>query len=194
MPFNFGDSLFGSFSGLGDITTILIVCGILGLLLGIILLFVFLPARNRGKYQGAAKWFYDFLNFHKYWITSLLKILNIMLAVICLLGGFICLFIYPAFGFGLMIAYVLYRMLLELIMVVLNIRDNVSEIGERLSHMDGSAPQAPVNGAGYSAPLPGGYNVPAPGAYGAPAPKTCPSCGGEIEPGTAFCMRCGTRV
>lgn len=179
MFYNPYGSLFGTVS---SISTVIVVCAVLGLILGIVLLFVFLPAKNRGKYQGAAKWFYDFLNFHKYWITSLIKVINIVIAVVCLLGGFICLFIQPLVGLGLIIGYVLYRMLLEIIMVTLNIRDNVSSIDDKLSRMG----------------LPGGSpeigNAPDAMGFAPAAPKVCPNCGSPVDPGTKFCMRCGRPV
>ena len=163
--------------------TVLIICAVLGLILGIVLLFVFLPAKNRGRYQGAASWFYDFLNFNKYWITWLLKLLNIIVAVVCLLGGLICLFIMPGFGLMLMVGYVVYRVLLELIMVTLNIRDNVSSIDEKLSRM------------GYSGAVPqAAFTASVPPASAVPAPNVCASCGSPVKPGSRFCMKCGSPV
>ena len=181
MGFGYGYNPFAAFEAVG---VVLGICLFLGLILGIVLLVVFLPARKRGKYSGAASWFYDFLNFNKYWITWLLKLFNIILAVVCLLGGFISLFIQPLLGLGLMIAYVIIRVMLEFSMVTLNIRDNVSSIDEKLSRMGnpGAVPQT-----GFTAPTP-------PAASAAPAPNVCPKCGSPVKPGSHFCMACGSPV
>ena len=159
--------------GFGAMGIVLAVCAILGLIAGIVMLAVFLPSKNRGRYRGAAGWLYDFLNFNKYWITALLKLLNIILAVVCLLGGFICLFIQPIVGLGLMVGYIIYRMLLELVMVTLNIRDNVSNIDDKLSRLG----------------LPG---IAPPPANAAAPRNACPNCGSPVQPGTRFCMKCGS--
>jgi hypothetical protein len=165
----------GLLGGGGGSLTVMIISGILGLILGIVLLVIFLPARNRGKFHGFLGWLYDFLNFHKYWITWLLKLLNIIVAVVCLLGGFITLFLEPLTGLFMMLGYAVYRMLLELIMVTLNIRDNVSEIADKISRMG----------------LPGSA---LPAETTTPAIKTCPQCGTPAKPGTHFCMKCGSPV
>ena len=157
------------------IPTILIVTAVIGLIFGIVLLVVFLPAKNRGKYGGAAKWFYDFLNFHKFWISGLVKILNVMVLTVCILGGFICLFIPPHYtGLILWAMAIIYRILLELIMVTLSIRDNVSQIADAMFKNNGQQiPPAKPNPEGI---------------------KTCSACGTPADPDSKFCMKCGSAL
>lgn len=183
MPFSSFDYYSG---GYGTISTILLVCALLGLILGIVLLAVFLPASKRGRYFGAAKWFYDFLNFHSFWITTLLKIINIIVITVGILGGLICLFIQPLFGLALFAGVVVFRIAIELIMVMLSIQSNVSSIDNKLSRLSG-----PANAAPTGAPWAG-----IPPFSGAPPVQNsaCPSCGGVNPPGTRFCMRCGKQL
>ncbi len=157
-----------------SIPTILLVCAILGLILGIVLLAVFLPASKRGRYSGAAKWFYDFLNFHSFWITTLLKVINIVIITVGILGGLICLFIEPRITLILFAAVIVYRITLELIMVMLSIQSNVSSIDSKLSRL------LPASTAPAEAP-------PVQNAV-------CPSCGSVYPLGTRFCMKCGKQL
>lgn len=174
---------YGLFNGYGsNINTVLIICAVIGLVLGIVLLVTFLPAKNRGRYGGSAKWLYDFLNFNKYWVSSLVKILHIIVATVCFLGGFICLFILPIAGLALIIGGLLYRLVLELLMVIISIRENVSQINDTLTNMSKpSYTPSPIQ------------PIPTPVQYAAPSPITCNNCGTVNEPGTKFCHKCGTQ-
>ena len=205
MGFDFGYG-FNPFGGIAAVGVVLTVCSVLGLILGIVLLVVFLPAKNRGKYQGAASWFYDFLNFNKFWITWMLKLLNIIIATVCLLGGFITLFIQPLTGLGLMLGYVVYRMLLELVMVTLNIQTNVSNIDDKLSRLgytNAPPPIAPAPPSAYTAapaaPVFPAYTASA-SAPSTPVPpaqpqyNVCQKCGSLVAPGSSFCMKCGASI
>lgn len=174
-------------SGYGSIPTILLVCAILGLILGIVLLAVFLPASKRGRYFGATRWLYDFLNFNSFWITTLLKIINIIIITVGVLGGFICLFIYPLFGLILFAGVIVYRIALELIMVMLSIQNNVSSIDDKLSRLCGTANETPIVAPPYNGAQPYSGAQPVQNA-------ACPSCGNLNPPGSKFCMRCGRQL
>ena len=183
------------FSGLGTATTILTVLGIIGIIVGIVLLFVFLPARNKVKYTGAAKWFYDFLNFNTYWISSIIKVIFIAVTIVCLLGGFICLFIIPALGLALILYSVIARLIFELILVMLSIRENTSQISDMLANKFGiRPPAAPLTPTPYApvAQPDASYTPPAPPTQ--PAPVTCGACGAINSEGSKFCIQCGTPI
>ena len=164
--------------------TIMLVLGILGLILGIVLLFVFLPARNRGRYTGGAKWLYDFLNFNKYWLSSIIKVFYIAATVVCVLGGFICLFIVPLMGLIMIVSAIGIRLIYELIMVLLSIRENTAQLNDTMLRMAGGAPAQNQGYAPQAAPY-----VPS-----APAPLICSNCGAENAPGSAFCIKCGNKL
>ncbi len=179
-------SIYGYSSAVGVIIPVLAV---LGLVLGIVLLVVFLPAKNRGRYTGGAKWLYDFLNFNKYWLSSIIKVLYIAATVVCVLGGFICLFIQPLMGLSMIVSVVVVRLIYELIMVLLSIRENTAQLNDNMLRMSG-APQPPQNQGFASQPVPPvPYSVP-----NAPEPVECPSCGTINAPGSAFCIKCGTKL
>lgn len=168
---------------------IILVLAVLGLILGIVLLAVFLPARNRGRYTGGAKWLYDFLNFNKYWLSSIIKVLYIAATVVCVLGGFICLFIQPLTGLAMIISAVVVRLVYELIMVLLSIRENTAQLNDNILRM---SPQPPQN-QGFAPPAPPAPSA-APAPSSAPAPVQCPNCGTPNGPGSAFCIKCGTKL
>ncbi len=176
--FDYGYDYYSSFQTMNTIT---IVLAIIGLILGIVLLFVFLPAKNRGRYTGGAKWLYDFLNFNRYWLSSIIKVLYIAATVVCVLGGFICLFITPLTGLIMLVSAVAVRLVYELIMVLLSIRENTAQLNDTMLRMSGGLP---VQNQGYVPPAP--MNV--------PAPLTCANCGAENAPGSAFCIKCGSKL
>lgn len=170
---------FGPFQ---TINTVVIILAIIGLILGIVLLFVFLPAKNRGRYTGGAKWLYDFLNFNRYWLSSIIKVLYIAATVVFLLGGFICLFISPLTGLIMLVSAIGVRLVYELIMVLLSIRENTAQLNDTMLRMAGGQPAQPY--APSAAPV-----MPS-----APAPTVCPNCGAENVPGSAFCIKCGSKL
>lgn len=118
------------------IARIIGVTAFIGLIAGIVALFLFLPEKNREKYKGFLKYLYDFLNFDKFWFISIIKVLFISLATACILGGFICLFINFLTGLGIMLAGIMIRITLEVTMVIMNIGNNVSQINDKLSDND----------------------------------------------------------
>ncbi len=169
------------YSPFQTMNTVVIILAVIGLILGIVLLFVFLPAKNRGRYTGGAKWLYDFLNFNRYWLSSIIKVLYIAGTVVCVLGGFICLFISPLTGLIMLVSAVVVRLVYELIMVMLSIRENTAQLNDTMLRMAGGQPVQP-------------YVPAAPVMPSAPAPSTCSNCGAENAPGSAFCIKCGSKL
>jgi len=115
------------------INGVLITTGIIGLIVGILALFIFLPKKNKDNYTGFLKYLYDFFNFDKFWFLSVFKVLFIAIAFMCLVGGFICLFIHFVTGLTIILAGVFFRLISEVTMVLMNIGNNVSEINEKIS-------------------------------------------------------------
>lgn len=179
MGFDYGYDY--GFGALHTMNILIIVLGIMGLILGIVLLFVFLPAKNRGSYTGGAKWLYDFLNFNRYWLSSIIKVLYIAGTVVCVLGGFICLFISPLTGLIMIVSAVGIRLVYELIMVMLSIRENTAQLNDTMLRMAGGRPAQP-------------YAPAAPVMPSVPMPNICANCGTENAPGSAFCIRCGSKL
>ncbi len=184
MSGNILDYGYDYFSSFQTMNTITIVLAIIGLILGIVLLFVFLPAKNRGRYTGGAKWLYDFLNFNRYWLSSIIKVLYIAATVVCVVGGFIALFISPLTGLIMLVSVVGIRLVYELIMILLSIRENTAQLNDTMLRMAGGLP---VQNQPYAPPAP-------PFVPSAPMPKICANCGAENAPGSAFCIKCGSKL
>jgi len=146
---------------------------------------VFLPAKYKGRYTGAAKWFYDFFNFHTYWVTGLIKVLFITMAFTCFVGGFISLFISFTQGISLILAGVVLRIVYELIMIMLSIKENTAHIDDTLTRMAGTTAPYPPPSAPQSAPA-----IPSPQS----TPSLCAHCGAPYESGANFCTKCGEPI
>ena len=185
---------------MGTIGIILIATGVVGLLTGIILAAVFLPARNRGKYTGAAKWFYDFLNFNKYWISSIVKVIFIILTVMGVLGGLIILFIEPMIGLPMILGTIGLRLLFEMMVLFISMRDNLAQINDTLSaKLRGDENAAPGNTAGAVVPpAPREPITPTPAPPAAPkAPqgtRKCANCGKVSGRENDYCPGCGNPI
>lgn len=192
------------FFGYGAIGTVLLVFLIIGIILAFVLVVVFLPARNRGRYIGAAKWFYDFLNFNKFWISSIIKIIFIVISTVCFAGGLIVLFMEPTIGLILIVYGIIMRLLLELTMLIMSIRDNVSQINDTLNETLRFGRPVPPIQPQYTQPQ---YTQPQQASkQPTPVPpqvesvqnedsiKLCPHCNKTNRASVNYCLQCGTKL
>lgn len=110
---------------------------IISLVVGILVYFLFLSRKNEGKFKGFVGWMYDFLSFKKLAVEAILKILYITAALYLTIMSFS--FVTLDFGYFLLILIggnVLVRIAYELMLVVLIVCRNTSEINEKLSKKD----------------------------------------------------------
>lgn len=113
--------------------TWLIISGVIAFLGGIIVYLLFISKNNKGKYKGFLAWLHDFLNFKTFFVETLLKILYAMCAIFVTLGSFS--FIRTSIGafFGILIfGNLAVRIIFELILMMITIASNVSEINNKL--------------------------------------------------------------
>ena len=118
-----------------------IIALILGIILGIIVYFVFVK-KDRSKYEGKAQRLHDVLNFRKLYLESFIKILYVICAIFIAILSIVMLFTSGNFGAGLLafiltlvLGEVITRLLYESAILVLkgvgylrDIRDDAEEI------------------------------------------------------------------
>ena len=140
---SFGMGGMGGFMspGIGRMLVIWAICIFLAILGGILLHFLFLNKKNEGQFQGFLGWLYDFLNFKKMLAEQILRVLYLISAsfitlyalglLLFLEGGAVgdrlLMFLFMLVG-GNVIARIMY----ELVLIVLIICRNTTEINEKL--------------------------------------------------------------
>ena len=115
----------------------IIISAVLAIILGLVLYFTFLRKKNEGRFKGFTGWLYDFLNFKKLTIESVLKITYLMLTIFITLASFSLIHLNPltflltlVFGnLGLRIAY-------EFSLLMILICRNTTEINSKLNKKD----------------------------------------------------------
>ncbi|HIQ58944.1 MAG TPA: hypothetical protein IAB22_05790 [Candidatus Merdivicinus intestinavium] len=139
---------------------------VISIILGIAVYFVFLSPRNDGKFHGFAGWLYEFLNFRRLLLDSLLRIIYIIASVWIVLGGFINLFVgYGSFG-ARFLAFLLssifgniaLRLVYEFIMMLVIICRNVGDINRKMG--GGQQPVPPQRPQPPQPPQNGGFRQP----------------------------------
>lgn len=114
-----------------------IVSIILAIIGGIVLYFTFLSKKNENKFKGFVAWMYDFLTFKKMLAENLLKILYLVFAIFITLFSFALIGVnFLAFLGYLVIGNVLARLTYELMLVILVICRNTTEINKKMSNKD----------------------------------------------------------
>jgi hypothetical protein len=88
----------------------------------------------------------------------------------------------------MIVSAVVVRLVYELIMVLLSIRENTAQLNDNILRMSG-----PPQSQGFAPPVPPVFPA-APAESSAPAPIQCPGCGTPNAPGSAFCIKCGTKL
>lgn len=144
--------------------TIFLVCFLLSLVTAIVLLAVFLPIRKQNQYSGFSKSLYNFLNFQSFWISPIIKLLYMTLALTFVLSGLIILFVEPLAGLGLMIFGIIIRLFFEMGYIMYAMLDQLKQINSKM------------------------------GAANIEAPPSCPQCGKTIDANQAFCNHCGAKL
>ena len=131
---------FDYYSKAQNLQTVSTICLVLGIIGAIVLFFTFLSPRNEGKFTGLLGWLYEFLNFRKFLLEAVLRIIYMILTVFLTLFGFLYIFM-GLFDFGrnfltglgiMILGNVLIRLLYEACMLVISICKNVAEINRKL--------------------------------------------------------------
>lgn len=114
-------------------TTWLIVSAVLAIVGGIAAYFLFVAKKNNGEYKGFVAWLHNFLNFKKYFIEMILKVLYLISAIYITLSSFSFIsFSVATFFMYLIFGNILLRICYEFILMFLTIVNNTTEINEKL--------------------------------------------------------------
>lgn len=131
-----GYSSYGAYSTMpmvGIDGTWMIISLVLAIVGGIVGYIMFVSKKNKGEYTGFVAWLHDFLNFKKYLIELILKVTYAIFAIYITLSSFS--FISVSIGYFflyLVFGNVLLRLFYELIMFMITIVNNTTEINKKL--------------------------------------------------------------
>jgi hypothetical protein len=118
-----------------------IIIVILGLILGLVVFFVFMPKKNEGKYTGFLGWLYDFLNFKILLSQGLLKALYAISAATLILSSLYKLLFTEggsigakllAFVLTFVLGNIILRIVYEFMLFIILICKNTSDINSNL--------------------------------------------------------------
>ena len=161
------DTLGGGYGGYGGGYGATLIGMALSIILalagGIILHFTFLSPKNEGKYTGFVGWLYDFLNFKKLMLESLLRILYLIVTVYFICAGFSLLFSSFLGGITFMVVgLVLTRIGYEFILLTILLYRNTADINKKLGNVNNPSPISPTQAHQYTeaspSPAPVGFN------------------------------------
>lgn len=115
--------------------TWMIISLVLAIVGGIVAYIMFIAKKNKGEYTGFVAWLHDFLNFKKYLIELILKVTYAIFAIYITLSSFSFISVSIAYFFlYLVFGNVLLRLLYELIMFIITIVNNTTEINKKLGN------------------------------------------------------------
>lgn len=136
---NFGNSYGGSYDygfgypSLNDSSVWIIISIVVAIVGGICLYFTVFSDKNEGKYTGFMAKLYDFVKFKKLYITTILKISYLVLAIYLTLSSFALISTsFVAFLIMLLVGNLVLRLIYEFSLVLLSIHENVSEINKKI--------------------------------------------------------------
>lgn len=220
-------NLFGGYGYYNDASIlgiILIVALALGIIGGIVMLFVFLPSKKEKQYTGFSRWLYRFLNFSEYWLPSIIKVMCFALMFALLVTGILAVFIVSVVaGLLLIVMAALIRLAFEVGFLLYSMRAELQKSNEYLSILanrsecvcidDPPTPSQPLQqeeaipaeeavmeAAQAEAPAEAAPEAPEDAkaeAPAAPAPVQvafCANCGSRVAPDSVFCIQCGHKV
>ena len=111
----------------------LIISAILAVIGGIAAYIMFVSQKKEKKYTGFVSWLHDFLNFKKFFVDVILKVMYLITAIYITLSSFSYIS-YSIATFFLMITLgnVVARIGYELVLMLITLVNNTSEINEKL--------------------------------------------------------------
>ena len=111
----------------------IIISLVVAIIGGICLYFTVFSVKNEGKYQGFMSKLYDYVKFKKMYITVILKVSYLVLAIYLTLVSFTAISTsFLAFLLILIFGNLILRLIYEFSLVLLSIQENVSEINKKM--------------------------------------------------------------
>ena len=131
--FDVYDAMDGGFGQTSNSLTWMIIALILAIAGGILVYFLFLKKDNENKFTGFLKYLYEFLSFKKMWLESILKISYLILAIYISLMSFELIGTsFLGFILTLVFGNIVLRVVYELLLLLLTICRNTTEINKKL--------------------------------------------------------------
>lgn len=131
---DFYDTNFISTTTSGFDTTWMIVSVVLAIVGGLAVYAIFVSRKNDGEYDGFLGWLHDFLNFKTFFIEGILKIMYLISAIFITLNSFSYIGVSIAQFFAvLLFGNLAARVGYELILMVITVVNNTTEINKKLS-------------------------------------------------------------
>lgn len=113
-------------------TTWIAISAILALVGGIVIYFLFVAVKSE-KYTGFVAWLHEFLNFKKFFMNMVLKILYIITTIFITLSSFSFISVSVAtFFLWLILGNIINRVAYEFILMFLTLVNNTTEINKKL--------------------------------------------------------------
>lgn len=110
----------------------MIVSIVLAIIGGLLIYFLFLNKKNKGKFKGFLGWAYEFLSFDKMFLESLLKVTYLIMALYITLSSFALIGVnFLLFLTTLILGNVLLRVGYEFAIVLLVICRNTTEMAKK---------------------------------------------------------------
>ena len=110
---------------------------IISIVAAILIFFLFLGKRNEGKFTGFVGWLYEFLDFKKLAVEGILKILYIATALYITIMSFSMISVSFGGFLGMLIGgNIGVRIVYELMLVLLIVCKNTSEINKKMSNKE----------------------------------------------------------
>jgi hypothetical protein len=114
-------------------STWLIISAVLAIVGGIAAYVLFVSQKNK-KYTGFVAWLHEFLNFKKYFIEVIIKVMYLITAIYITLGSFSFIGTSVAtFFLMLIVGNIVARIGYEMVLMLLTIVNNTTEINKKLS-------------------------------------------------------------
>ena len=111
----------------------IIISLVVAIIGGICLYFTVFSDKNERKYQGFMSKLYDYVKFKKMYITVILKVSYLVLAIYLTLVSFTAISTsFLAFLLILIFGNLILRLVYEFSLVLLSIQENVSEINKKM--------------------------------------------------------------
>ena len=111
----------------------IIISLVVAIIGGICLYFTVFSDKNEGKYEGFMAKLYDFVKFKKMYITVILKVSYLVLAIYLTLVSFTAISTsFLVFLLILIFGNLILRLIYEFSLVLLSIQENVAEINKKM--------------------------------------------------------------
>lgn len=119
--------------GFNESSIWIIISLVVAIIGGICLYFTVFSDKNERKYQGFMSKLYDYVKFKKMYITVILKVSYLVLAIYLTLVSFTAISTsFLAFLLILIFGNLILRLIYEFSLVLLSIQENVSEINKKM--------------------------------------------------------------